>query len=486
MHYDVAIIGSGFGGGAAAYALSRAGLKTVLIERGKRVARDERDWDSKSILIEGRYRTKNPFSVVQLGRKELPAYFNEVLGGMSIFYGGAAFRLRESDFKTWPVSYADFEPYYNEAENLLEVHGSNEPDPTGPNRRPYPFQSIPLTPPAQRMYEAAKKLGYRPFSLPVAINSHNKTRPTCMSCFTCDGFPCKISAKNDVTTTLLEKANPQFLTILEGTEALSLVHDHQKITAVECTRDGTSFTISANTFIVSGGALFSPVLLLRSGLGELDASKALGHYLMRHDNAVVASVFPFKTNPTHLNHKQIAITSFYHDLPQTEGAVGVIQDMCMPPPESTRYHYPGIIGRVAAAISEHIQGFICIAEDDAQYTNAVSLKDNGFVVHHQYSARDDERLNYLVGKAKTILRKAGGLFHNVKKIDSFSHALGTARFGNHPNQSVLNPYCRFHALNNLFVVDGSFMPTSGGVNPSLTITANALRVAKHIKDNFQS
>ena len=83
-----------------------------------------------------------------------------------------------------------------------------------------------------------------------------------------------------------------------------------------------------------------------------------------------------------------------------------------------------------------------------------------------------------------MLRAAGGVTGKVRLIDSFSHAVGTARFGLDPTASVLDRHCRFWALPNLFVADGSFMPTSGGVNPSLTITANALRVAEHVTSSF--
>ena len=134
---------------------------------------------------------------------------------------------------------------------------------------------------------------------------------------------------------------------------------------------------------------------------------------------------------------------------------------------------------------------LCIAEDEPQKENGVSLSErkDAFdlpvaAVRHEYTAADVRRRDALVRAARRILRRAGGLVGKLRLIDSFSHAVGTARFARTPEEGALSPECRVWALPNLFVVDGSFMPTSGGVNPSLTITANAFRVAGQIKRDF--
>ena len=98
-------------------------------------------------------------------------------------------------------------------------------------------------------------------------------------------------------------------------------------------------------------------------------------------------------------------------------------------------------------------------------------------VEHRYSDGDRLRREYLTDRAGRILKQAGGLFRRVYKLETFSHAVGSLRFGCRAEDSVLDEFCRFRGIDNLFVLDGSFMPTSGGVNPSLTIAANALRVA---------
>jgi choline dehydrogenase-like flavoprotein len=204
-------------------------------------------------------------------------------------------------------------------------------------------------------------------------------------------------------------------------------------------------------------------------------------------------VFPFRTNPEHVNHKQICITDDYESVREADGtALGVIQDMCMPPREVVRALGPRGFRWAAAVSAERIQTLLCIAEDDAQADNAVTLsadRKDAFDlpvanVHHEYTAADTRRRDTLVRTARRVLRRAGGLIGKARLIDSFSHAVGTVRMGATPETGALSSDCRFWAYPNLFVVDGSFMPTSGGVNPSLTITANAFRVAAHIRRDF--
>jgi choline dehydrogenase-like flavoprotein len=488
--FDVIVVGSGFGGGAAAYALSRAGRDVLLVERGGWPHRDETDWNGRAILLDQRYRGDTPLLVQQGGAdRPVEVFPNEVVGGNSVFFGGASLRLRVSDFERWPIGYADLEPYYGAAEALLEVHGRAGADPCEPPRTTdYAFAPPDLTAPAQRIYDAARALDLRPFQMPVAINHRGSREPRCINCVTCDGFPCRIGAKNDVTQTALKEADERHLTILARVLASRLVVEAGQVTGVEAVdRDsGRRLILQGRRVLLAAGAIATPALMLRSGLGALDASGMLGRNLMRHCNAMLGFVFPFKTNPEAVNHKQICITDFYEQTRASDGtALGIIQDMCMPPPDVVRALGPPGFRWAAFASAEHIQTLLCIAEDDAQADNRVTLSPDRTdtfglpltVVTHNYSAGDVRRRDVLVERARKILRRAGGLVGKVRLIDSFSHAVGTARIAAAPADGVLDPSCRFWGLTNLHVVDGSFMPSSGGVNPSLTITANALRVA---------
>lgn len=486
--YDAVIIGSGFGGACAAHALSEAGLKTLLLERGGWPQRDALDWNQRAILIEKRYQSASPLLVKQYNSPEFkPLYPNETVGGMSVFYGGASLRLRERDLAKWPISYDELEPYYRRAEQMLGVHGEAGQDPFEPPRSGgYPFPAAALTPPAQRIDRAARSLGLRPFRIPLAINFTDPARPRCIQCITCDGFPCKIEAKNDLAATLLRAAQAQGLKIMAGAIAARLVKEGERIAALECIDKVSKqrFAVSARLFVLGAGALHSPALLLRSGLG----GPLVGRGLMRHCNAVVAGIFPFATNPQQVFHKQLCLTDFYEDHRAIHGtATGIIQDIYTPAPEVIRHFAPFGFKRLAGRVAGHMQNLLCIAEDDPLPENQVTLAPEQDIfgmelvrVEHRYSAGDRARRDHLAARARQILRAAGGWFCKVYLIDSFSHAVGTARFGAAPEESALDEHCRLWELENLFVVDGSFMPSSGGVNPSLTIAANALRVAEHL------
>jgi choline dehydrogenase-like flavoprotein len=155
---------------------------------------------------------------------------------------------------------------------------------------------------------------------------------------------------------------------------------------------------------------------------------------------------------------------------------------------------PSPLSRLACAVIPHMPGLVVIAEDQPQAENRITL-DHGSVdryglpqplIIHRYSPRDLEARRALVSAASRILRRAGAAFCYVRPIETFSHALGTVRMGDDPTTSALDATCRFRGLENLYVVDGSAMPTSAGVNPSLTLSANALRVGEHVTATLQA
>jgi choline dehydrogenase-like flavoprotein len=228
------------------------------------------------------------------------------------------------------------------------------------------------------------------------------------------------------------------------------------------------------------------VILLRSNLADGGGSQFVGHYLMRHCSAVVTGIFPFRTNPDKVFHKQMCLTDFYEDHREQYGtATGVVQDVYAPEPEIVTHFAPTLIKPFAWLFGTRMQNLLCIAEDEPVFANAVSLSDHrdglGLElpqIEHAYSRADCLRRDYLVARAKKVLRSAGAaLAVALYQIDSFSHAVGTVRFGQTPETGALDPNCRYWGIQNLYVLDGSFMPTSAGINPSLTIAANAARVA---------
>ena len=487
-HYDAVVVGSGFGGSLVARALVQAGCKTALLERGQWARRDDVDWDQSEILLKQRYRGASPLLVKQYGSREFQrVYPNEVVGGNSVFYGGASLRLRPTDFDRWPFAYGDLAPYYQRAEHILGVHGEAGTDPHEPPRKgAYPYGAVELSAPARRIYEAGAALGLRPFKIPLAINFSDETRPLCLRCITCDGFPCKVEAKNDMASTVLAEAQAAGLQIIVGAVARRLSYKNGRVEGIEYVDAATGqvHSLTAGRVILSAGALASPALMQRSGFDH----PLIGRFLMRHCNAVVNNIFPFRTNPEQVFHKQICFSDFYEDLRAELGtAVGVVQDIYSPAPPIIRHHTPWGLKAMSGLLAGNMQNLLCIAEDEPQEDNRVTLAGEVDAfgmelvqVEHNYSADDCRRRDYLLAEAGKVLRKAGGLFRYHHLIDSFSHAVGTLRAADTPEEGVLDEHCRYWGADNLYVADGSFMPSSGGVNPSLTIAANALRVAERI------
>jgi choline dehydrogenase-like flavoprotein len=492
MSYDAVIVGSGFGGAFAALALTEAGLRVLLLERGQPVARDDGDWDPQQILLGARYRSKAPVQIRQYGAQAyLDTHHHEVFGGGSVFYGGASLRMRPQDLQAWPLVYDDLEAHYTRAEGLLDVHGLAGGDPFEPPRSaPYPRTPIDLTSPAQRIHTAAQSLGYRPFALPLAINFRDASRPLCILCNTCDGHPCRIEAKNDLTATVLHRAQVLGLEIRVGVIARQLVVDAGQVTAIEATDavSGASHTFAASRFVVAAGALQTPALLLRSGLGETtQGGRWIGRRLMRHCNAVLTGVFRERTNPEGVFHKQLCFTDFYEDLRSSHGmATGTIQDIYTPIGQVIAHHAPPGLRTIAGWCSMFMQNLLCVAEDEPRYENSVRLgREDCFGmasprVDHAYTEADYQRRNHLLAHARQVLKAAGAWTTRVHEIDSFSHGVGTVGMAGSPEAGASDSQGRLWGVENLWITDGAAFTTSGGVNPSLTIAANALRVAPFI------
>jgi choline dehydrogenase-like flavoprotein len=168
-----------------------------------------------------------------------------------------------------------------------------------------------------------------------------------------------------------------------------------------------------------------------------------------------------------------------------EGKLGCIQQVMPPPLGSLQKRLGRPLTKLIEPVTRHMTGLLSIAEDQPSADNRLTIdgtRSDRFglprvMIAHEYSARDRAARQALVGWAKRILRGAGARFSYTHQIDTFSHAVGTVRTGVDPRTSALDATCRFRGIDNLYVVDGSFMPTAAAVNPSLTIAANALRTA---------
>ena len=526
MH-DVIIIGSGFGGALSAHALVEAGLQVLLLERGRWVSRGPENWEpGAAAQLSEHYFSDTPYAVTDDHGRSVTGAFHCV-GGPSVFYGGVSLRFRAEDFEPheevtggsgaeWPISYDDLEPWYARVEELIGVAGKAGEDPTEPWRStPYPEEPRPLQPVSERLSAAARGLGLNPFRLPLAINYGRPDRTACRECPTCDGFACAISAKNDLATVILNPAVERGLELMPETVVTGLEHDGSRITGVRVTsaRGGRETRVlRARHYILAAGALASPHLLLASGLQHANpAGDVVGRYLMRHCNRIVFGLFARRPDPEGRFHKQLGIHDLYFgardeiapgtglqprarsDSMPVKGRLGGLQQLVTPPISLVRMQAPKGTGPFLTPFVSRITGFLAIAEDQPQYGNHV-VADGApdrygmpaLLVTHHYSERDEAAVRILARTGRAILKRAGALMYYNHRIWTFSHALGTVRMGRDARTSPLDADCRFRGIENLSVVDGSALPTSAGVNPSLTIAANALRTATTLANELRA
>lgn len=508
--FDAVVIGSGFGGCMAALELVEAGWRVLMLERGGWVERGPQNWQGDGAFVRTPFYAADAAYDVDGGNGKLAVEkLCTCVGGPSVFYGGASFRFRERDFAAapeivngsgaaWPFGYGELEPFYARAEQLIGVAGDASADPTAPPRStPYPQRPRELSATSRMIGRAAEALGLHPFPIPLAINHTAGMGGVCQACTTCDTFACAVSAKNDLAVRIIPRLLAKGMVLRADTVVTRLIAQGGRVTGVECVSKATGerSTVHGNTVILAAGALATPHLLLASGLERLNpAGDSVGRYLMRHCNAMTFGFFARRPNPDNVHHKQLAIHDFYfgsRDADAPKGKLGNMQQIMGPQAALIGHVLPKALGwlaKLAEIPASRLTGLLSIAEDQPRYQNRVTLDPERMdayglpklVVEHRYTPRDLAARTFMIRKAKQILRRAGALFCVNWDVSTFSHAVGTVRMGEDDAQDPLDPSCRYRGLENLYVTDGSVFPTSAGVNPSLTIAANALRVGRLI------
>jgi choline dehydrogenase-like flavoprotein len=508
MH-DAIIIGSGFGGAMAAHRLIEAGWRVLMLERGDWVPRGEFNWDPKATLeLTPHYSLESAYRGVSGGYgPDVGSVF--CVGGPSVYYGGVAFRLREDDFAPepeiigasgarWPYDYHALEPFYATAEQLMGVAGDDANDPTRPPRStPFPCAPAPLARVSERFARAARDLGLNPVPLPLAINyASNNGRKPCEACRTCDTYACAVEAKNDLAVSVLAPLQRRGLELLTGMAVTGLTASNGRVTEVRAwdRARNHAVTLQGRYVILAAGALASPHILLASDLQALNpAGHAVGRYLTRHCAAMVFGFCNFRPDPDRVNHKQLAVLDYYYGDRTTRRfrnrRLGSIQQISTPPQALMKAHMSEFWQRVPlGGFVQHLTSALVMAEDEPREENCVTIDRREvdavglprLSIMHRYTRRDEQRRRMLVRRAKRILRRVGAWSFYTHNLKTFSHVIGTVRMGVDPATSPLDGYCRFRGLENLLVVDGSALPTGGGINPSLTIAAVALRAADHL------
>jgi len=497
LHADVVVVGSGLGGSAVAKSLAGTGLSVLVLERGDFVKQEAQNWDVAEVAVRRRYDAGETWLDGE-GRPFTPrAYYN--VGGATKFYGGSALRFRPSDFAAreldagrtvaWPYGYAELEPWYERAEALLEVHGQAGEDPTEGPRGSYPRGPLEHEPVIARVAENLAAQGLHPFHLPVAVDQGPKGR--CVKGSPCDGFPCKVRAKGDaenrILRPLLLRKEPWLqLRTSSLVERLETDPAGRRVIAALVRQGGELLRVEARTFVVAAGAVNSAVLLLRSSSdrwpsGLANSSGLVGRNFMAHNNTVVMALSPFRRNPTAFQ-KTLAVHDYYTGNGPAGKALGAVQCRGKVTPETLRGRRDLMLRGFAAPIARRSVDFWLMTEDLPLPENRVTLDAGGRICLARRPSNTAAHRE-LVRRFASHVRRAGlpVTFVDERGVDAIQHQCGTLRFGTDPRRSVLDPWCRSHDVENLWVVDGSFMPSSAAVNPSLTILAQALRAGAHLR-----
>ena len=493
--FDLVIIGSGAGGGTVAQALAPSGAGILLLERGGFVPREPENWDPTAVWRDLRYRTTEQW-LDRDGRPFLP-YTHYCVGGNTKFWGSVLYRLRKEDFEAvehldgvspaWPIDYATLEPYYARAERLYQVHGAAGDDPTEPPRGPYPHPPIPHAPEIAATVERLREQGLHPSPLPLGLIDPGEP-DGCILCNTCNSFPCQRHAKSEADVCCVRPATgEENVTLWTGAFARRLLTDAsgRRVVAVEVERDGETLRVEAPLVVVACGAVNSAALLLRSagdrhpdGLGN--SSGLVGRRYMAHLATMMQGFHPLRINRA-VFQKTVGINDFYFGGPHTRYPLGQIQSQ-------GRTH--GVMGQTVVpwvplwaydAWMARGVDWLALSEDLPRPDNRVTVGADGRI-RLEYRPNNGRAHRRLVLEMRRILRRLGYwvIMTHSHKAKNTTHQCGTLCFGTDPRTSVLDAYCRSHDVENLFVVDASFFPSSAAVNPGLTIAAQALRVADHI------
>lgn len=507
--WDVIVIGTGMGGGTVGRALAEAGQKVLFVEQGNAGFRSEENGPSEIFVPEARLARglwPTPLNVSLNSRDQVfYAPLGAGVGGSSVFYAATLERPEPHDLDHtaamphpthgWPVSFADMTPWYNMAARMFRIYGTDDPLSPAP---PMPLRDPPpLTPTEVGLMSGFTAAGLHPYHAHTAIERIE-------GCKKCLGVKCPKTCKMDGRSAGVEPAlKTGNATLLTGAKVTRLIEKDGHISAVHAIINGTPQVLTAKRYVLAGGALGSARLLLASANtahpdGLANRSGMVGRNLMFHLNEMFA-LWPKRGTPDSGATKAISLRDLYH---QGSTRFGTVQAMGIRASYGEIVHFlnlmlarsplakvPGLshLTRIPAAIAQRLFGqaqlFVGLMEDLPYPENRVL-----------YDPKQPDKLSVSYSFAPELLNRRRAFRKAIRHAFrgnrraflgwgpelNYGHPCGTLRFGTDPDTSVLNAECRTHDLGNLWVADASFLPTSMGVNPSLTIAANALRVADAI------
>jgi choline dehydrogenase-like flavoprotein len=564
--YDVCVVGSGAGGGIAAYVLAKSGARVLVLEKGPWLTEDdfgddelrfgERNLIDQDPLIEPRtFRDRPEEGPHQFVGKVLPV--SRCVGGGSVHYGAVCFRFRPEDFRArstwgnlpgadvvdWPLAYDDLLPAYRSVERLIGVAGGQmrgEVQPGAPvadaewRTDRYPMPGHPPNYPAKLFEDASRTLGLHPFPTPVAINNGSYDgRPGCSYCGFCSSHGCPIGAKGDTRVTALAKA--------VATGRCEIRSDayvyHVEVSRGRAKRvlyvdgEGRRRAVEANTFVLACSTVDTPRLVLLSDMPrDLVNHDVVGRYLQIHHFPGGVGFFNDRLDYYRGFWSMRCLDDFYLGPPGSPAPMFGFGNLQTIGPSSG---YPILAGGIISTAKTagwglghksfmretfgRFQFLGMIGQDPPVRTNVVDLDPTvtdvfGFPVAritYSHHANDYAVQTAMIPWLEAIFFGMGATsfqpvipfaiptgIPQLGKTDAHrrgfgrqlpnpiggavNHQMGTMRMGHDPDSSVIDPGGRFHGIPNLYVADGSVLPTSGGYNPTLTIQALAWRTASRI------
>ena len=539
---DAVVVGAGAGGGIVAYELSKAGFKVALLERGRNQQFSETGHDElrsqRTTVLGNAFGPDNTnYRLTRMGdakdfNKSLASegdYGNVAtcVGGGTKSYGAMAWRFLPKDFimrstygapagsslEDWPISYEELEPYYDKAEWTIGVSGKQGTNTfEGPRKRDYPMPPLPYNKEAEILHTAAKKLGWHPFPIPMAINSMTYNgRPGCIMCPHCVGFACEVKAKSSTADTVIPAALKTGNCVLKTSAVTTqiLTDANGNATGILYIHDGKEYEQPARLVVVSCSATESARLLLHSksklhpnGLGN--NNDWVGRNLQGHSYAGATGYFDEEVFDGTGPAARIAFCDFNHGNPGVLGGAMLANEFIRLPYLFARSGHPSGIARwglehkrAQRKYFKRSAGVKGPVQPVPVFTNRVELdpqlKDEFGVPIIRLSgknhAEDHKTGRFIAERAAELLKAAGAVQTNLSLPGQGSsggqHQAGTCRMGKDPKISVTNSYGQIHSVDNVFVVDGSLHVTNGGFNPSLTIQALAFRSAEYIVKEFR-
>lgn len=541
-HVNAIVVGAGAAGGIVAKELSVAGLSVVLFERGGWATYDDTDTDelkSQRITVLGnaygpddqRYRRVlvNADGIANIVLPSEGDYNNVAacVGSGTVSYGAMAWRYMQEDFKLktiygsiegstlddWPITYEDLEPSYEKAEWEIGVAGDDSQNPFAPPRRkPQPMPPFSHNKEAKMLYDAAKRLGYHPFPIPMLRNSvPYGGRPACIRMRTCCGFACPVNAKCGTHNTVIPVAIKSGNCELRINSVVSeiIVNENGKITGVSYFDEkNQKQTQTADLVVISASATETPRLLLNSkskffpqGIGI--ENDWVGRNLQGHAYTGAMGIFNEDVYDDLGPGASVAISDFSHHNPGIMGGGVLCNEFIRMPYQFTGIRPPGAANwgkghkvfqrinfkKVVEVVGPNQE----IPIFDARVQVDSTVKDFWGIPVVRLSGTSHEKniegCKLMSEKAELWLKEAGAVFTwqeigGGKAISGYQHQAGTCRMGNDPKTSVTDKYGRIHAVPNLFVADGSLNVNNGGFNPALTIMALGYHVGGYIASEW--